>query len=78
MKKNRLFTFIGKHSIVFYFFCGAVPVTLCALLSRFMNIQGATGLLAVFVISLVIAAVLSNVVFRWLPCLLDIRKVYTR
>lgn len=75
MKQNKVLTFIGKNSIVFYFFSGSIPVTLCALLSRVMSIENVLGLLIVFVLSLSIGAIVAYGVKCWLPWLLDFRIV---
>lgn len=78
LKENVLLTFVAKNSIVFYFFSGALPVTLSAILSRVMEVQNVAGMMIVFVLSLLIGAVVAYVISRWLPWLLDVRKVYKR
>lgn len=78
LKENVVLTFVAKNSIVFYFFSGALPATLSVILSRAMEVQNVAGMMIVFVLSLLIGAVVAYVINRWLPWLLDVRKVYKR
>lgn len=78
IKENRVLTYIGKNSIVYYFFSGAIPVTLSVVLNRVISVNNLWGMLFVFLTSLITATVISYIIGRWMPFLLDIRKIRNR
>lgn len=65
--------FIGKNSIVFYFFSGAVPNTIAALMNRLLN--GNELFIATFTLSIIISYIITLVICNYFPFLTDIRKV---
>lgn len=75
INENKVLTYIGKNSIVYYFFSGAIPVTLSALLSCFFPVNSLLVMLLVFLTSLMLASIVSYIVGKWMPALLDFRKI---
>ncbi len=68
---------IGRNSILFYFFCGAVPASLAALFMRVC--PGLTPLAlstTVTLVSLLTAYALMLLILRHLPCLTDLRLLH--
>lgn len=72
LKPVDAITYIGKHSICFYFMSGALPIVLGILVRHFMDVN-AFGYILVLVFSLAIAYLATYVINRWLPWLLDLR-----
>lgn len=72
LKPIEAITYIGKHSICFYFMSGALPIVLGILVRHFMDVN-AFGYILVLVFSLAIAYLATYVINRWLPWLLDLR-----
>lgn len=68
-------TFIGRNSICFYFMSGALPITLSVIAKRIHPEQAIYMLMFVFVLTLFISYIVSMVIVRYLPWLLDIRKI---
>lgn len=68
-------TFIGRNSICFYFMSGALPITLSVIAKRIHPEQTIYMLMLVFVLTLFISYIVSMVIVRYLPWLLDFRKI---
>ena len=68
--------FVGRNSIVFYFFSGVMPAMWSTVLRLcFPGLQCYGGTLLVLVLSLALSAVLCMVINRYFPFLLDARKL---
>ena len=74
--QNRVLDFIGRNSILFYFFCNSVPATLCTI-CKLLSIKTDSFLLpaTVTIISMGLTSVLTFVINRYAPFLLDLRKL---
>ena len=68
-------TFIGRNSICFYFMSGALPITLSLIAKRIHSELTIYMLLFVFAFTLFISYIVSMVIVRYMPWLLDIRKI---
>lgn len=75
LPRLRLLGYIGRQSIVFYFFSGVCPALFGVLLKRFCPCCGYWVTLLCCLMSLVVAYVLCYIIHRWMPWLLDIRKI---
>lgn len=75
LPRLRLLRYIGRQSIVFYFFFGVCPALFGTLLNRFLPIGGYGVTLLCCLLSLVTAYILCYVIHRWMPWLLDVRKL---
>ena len=71
-------TFIGRNSICFYFMSGALPITLSVIAKRIHPEQTVYMLMLVFALTLFISYLASVVIVRYLPWMLDIRKIKTQ
>lgn len=70
-----LLSYIGKNSILFYFFSGAIPNVIAIIASRFLGLTGANCLFATFVLSIIIAYIVVYIIVSYFPWLVDIRKL---
>jgi hypothetical protein len=74
--QNRILNFIGKNSILFYFFCNSIPAALC---TATRNSSGMSGnyIIAVVItaLSLAVTTVLIVIIKKFAPFLLDVRKL---
>lgn len=71
----RLITYVGRHSIGFYFFCGAIPNILAMLLSRFGLASSITTTLICSLLSIVFACPIVYLVNRYFPFVFDFRLI---
>ncbi|MBO7239643.1 MAG: acyltransferase family protein [Bacteroidaceae bacterium] len=74
IKANKAINFIGKNSILFYFFSGAIPATFSALSTKF-NINDDISLITTLVLSLISSYVITYIIVKYLPFLTDIRLI---
>lgn len=63
--------FIGKNSIVFYFFSGAIPNTIATILKKIIN--GNILFITTVIISIVISYIVARLINIYAPFLMDIR-----
>lgn len=71
----KTLTFVGRNSICFYFMSGALPITLSAIIKRFYPEVSPWGVFLVFSLTLIGAYIASLVIVKYLPWMLDIRKL---
>ena len=71
----KTLTFIGRNSICFYFMSGALPITLSAIVKRIYPDPSFWGVFLVFGLTLIGAYIASLVIVKYLPWMLDIRKL---
>ena len=67
--------YLGKNSLVFYFLSGALPVVGSMIVRRFFSNVGILGLFVVYFISFVGSWLAAKIINRYLPWLLDLRKL---
>ena len=73
--ENRVLSYIGRHSIVFYFLSGVLPAFWGTVLKRVFHSSPNYGIVVLsLAFSLISAAVCSWVIYRFLPFMVDIRK----
>lgn len=72
LKPIEAITYIGKHSICFYFMSGALPIVIGMVAKRIMGVN-ALGYMIDVAISISLAYMGTYVINRWLPWLLDFR-----
>lgn len=70
----KLLSFIGQNSISFYFMSGALPITLSVLLNRMIGAPTLFGLIVVWLMSLIIAFMVSLFINKYIPWVFDIRR----
>ncbi len=76
MKHYKWLEFIGRNSIVFYFFSGAVPAVCGTVIAKLGGADKSYLLtIVVAVLSLMVSYVAAYVIERYLPFLLDFRKL---
>ncbi|MCI6160381.1 MAG: acyltransferase [Prevotella sp.] len=65
----RIFTYTGSHSLVYYFFCGAVPVAITALFNKFIFEYGGHPyrLFLVFAIVFMVETAITWAVYQYIP-----------
>lgn len=74
--QNRILDFIGKNSILFYFFCNSVPAALCTAARKFFGISGNyNAAILITALSLATTSILIVFIRRFAPFLLDLRKI---
>ena len=74
LPKYSLIEWMGQYSLVFYFLSGGVPNVISDIFGRFVQDKYLL-LIEVFVISILIGAIATYIINRYLPSLLDIRIV---
>jgi surface polysaccharide O-acyltransferase-like enzyme len=74
MTEVRPLSYIGKHSIVFYFLSGVFPASLAFVLRKLMPSSYMSNCV-VFVLSLVASSIGALIIGKYLPFLLDIRRL---
>ena len=74
IKVNKAMNFIGKNSILFYFFSGATPATFAALSTKF-NINGEISLITTLILSLMSSYAIAYIIVKHFPFLTDIRLI---
>lgn len=72
LKPVDAITYIGKHSICFYFMSGALPIVMGMIIKRFMGVN-ALGYMIDLVACVLMAYLGTYIINRWLPWLLDLR-----
>lgn len=72
---GRALRFIGRHSLIFYFLCGALPAALGSALHRLALPGGYALTLLCAALSLGLAAAVAAAVDRYAPWLLDLRSL---
>lgn len=75
IRKSELLNYIGQNTIGFYFMSGALPIVLSMAVKHFLPESGFAGLAIVFTGSMVIAYFAVHLINRWLPCMLDVRRL---
>ncbi|WP_302436667.1 acyltransferase family protein [Bacteroides intestinalis] len=75
MKRINWLAFIGKNSIVFYFFSGAIPAVCSAIIGRAGFEKNYILTIIVAILSITISSVIAKVVERYMPFLTDLRKL---
>ena len=70
---NRITNGIGQNSMIFYFLSGAVPNTIAMLLKKVVDSY--TLLILTFIISIIISYHIVQFINKYLPFLIDIRKI---
>jgi len=72
----RILSFIGKHSITFYFFSGALPALCGAIWRRFFpGISHYLYIFAAISCELLLATIITWGIHKFAPFLLDLRKL---
>lgn len=71
----KTLTFVGRNSICFYFMSGALPITLSNIIKMFYPYVSPWGLFLIFGLTLIAAYIASLVIVKYLPWMLDIRKL---
>ncbi len=74
IKANKAMNFIGKNSILFYFFSGATPATFAAISAK-AGIGGNISLLMTLILSLTSSYVITYIIVKYIPFLTDIRLI---
>ena len=77
IKANKITNFIGKNSIVFYFFSGAIPAALATLATK-LCITGNISFFTTFFLSMIVAYFATYIITKYLPFLLDIRILFKK
>lgn len=72
---SRILTFIGRNSMVFYFFSGGLPVVLSMIAGKLIPGAPLLGFLLVFTLSLVLSFFGAWFIGKFLPFLLDLRLI---
>ena len=75
MKGNRFFGFIGQNSIVFYFFSGVFPAFVGMIAQRAFPERAYIVTVAVAATSVALAWVATELINRYAPFLVDLRKI---
>lgn len=76
IKDNRILSFIGRNSIIFYFFSGAFPAFIGMVAQRFFPEQIYAITIFVAFLSIVLAWFAAMVINKYFPCLIDLRKLW--
>lgn len=66
----RPIAWTGAHSLVYYFFCGGVPLVLSTVISRFLPFTGPTDYLTVLLVFLLVylfTSAIAWIVYRFFP-----------
>ena len=75
LPENRVLSYIGRHSIVFYFLSGVLPALWGTILKRVFHAAPNYGVVILSIVfSLASAAACSSIIYRFLPFMVDIRK----
>ena len=75
LPQNIVGDFMGRNSIIYYFFCNAVPAAVSVGAIRLSKMGGSWYVVwSVTIISLLISSVLVFLIRKFMPFLLDIRK----
>lgn len=75
IRKNDLLNYIGQNTIGFYFMSGALPIVLSMAVKHFHPEANYIGFTLVFTGSMVISYFAVRIINRWLPWMLDIRRI---
>ena len=78
IKENRILSYIGRNSLVFYFLSGVLPAFWGNVAQRFFPEKMYTVTIVVATLSLLLAWVATVVINKYLPFLIDIRKLFMR
>ena len=71
--RSAWLSFVGRRSISFYFLCGIVPAAMAKVVGLW-GLVGGYSVGVVFFVSLVLATLLSWMMWRWFPGLFDLRR----
>lgn len=72
---NNFLNYIGRHSIVFYFFSGVYPAAFGAVAQRIFEAPAYWIVLLVWLMAFICGAATTWFIDRYLPFLLDLRKL---
>lgn len=73
-KGNIVTNWIGRHSIAFYFFCGAIPNLLAVALKNFFpGWNNPMGVICLWLLSLYLAYLITKFLNKYMPFLFDLR-----
>ena len=75
LKENRILSYIGRNSLVFYFLSGVLPAFWGNVAQRFFPEKMYVVTIVVALLSLLLAWVATVVINKYLPFLIDIRKL---
>ena len=71
---TRIFDKMGRHSIGFYFVCGAIPKVIMVLLPKVLEQGTIYYMLTGFALSLIIAYIVVTLMVKYTPFVFDIRN----
>jgi fucose 4-O-acetylase-like acetyltransferase len=77
LPRLRYLTFVGRNSLLFYLFSGAVPVVMNVLFKRLFPVPGVVDMMVYVLSSLALATAITFIIQRWLPFLTDLRLLLT-
>lgn len=76
IKDNRILSFIGRNSIIFYFLSGAFPAFIGMVAQKYFPEQIYAITIFVAFLSIVLAWFAAMVINKYFPCLIDLRKLW--
>ena len=74
LRGGKLFNYIGRHSIGFYFFCGAIPNAVWVVMNRAGFNPSLTTTLVCTVLSILLSYPIVFLLNRYVPFVYDLRK----
>jgi fucose 4-O-acetylase-like acetyltransferase len=72
INNNKIIGYIGKNSIVFYFFSGAIPATIATIMNLFLPYHNYFIVLLCTILSMLIAFLVTYSINRYAPFLLNL------
>ena len=75
IKENHLLHFIGKNSIVFYFFSGAVPTVVSVITNSLIEEKSYIIYTCITIVSLAVSCGITYIITHYMPFILDLRNI---
>lgn len=72
-KPNRFVDYFGRHTLVLYFLCGALPETIGIIMMKVRPVLDWGQVISITIMSMGLAFALTYLINKYLPWLLDIR-----
>lgn len=74
IKHNNIISFIGKHSLLLYFFSGAIPSTILTIIKKLPFENSYIIFTLYLIVSFITSCIIALFIQKYTPYLLDIRK----
>lgn len=75
LRYSKALSYIGQNSIIYYFMSGVLPASLGSIAARLFSDYNYIVVVGITISSLLLASILTFIIVRYLPFMVDLRKI---